>query len=140
MTFSFGQSERERIEVDVPSRERAPVDDYDWMTVAIRVQAGGFQGDISAAILSDDLVRFASQLRPLYQTLSGTAEFSTMEDQLRLRLVGDGNGHIALQGEVADRPGDGNRFYFHLEFDQSQLGASIRELEKITSQIPSRVA
>ena len=117
MTFSFGQSARERIEIDVPRCERAPVDDYHWLTVQIRVQAGGFHGDVAASILADDLARFLAQLRPLYESLSGSAEFSTMEDQLSLHLVGDGNGHIALTGEVADRAGDGNRLHFRLHFD-----------------------
>ena len=52
MTFSFGQSERERIEVDVLRYERAPVGEFhddNWLTVAIRVQAGGFSGDARAA-------------------------------------------------------------------------------------------
>jgi hypothetical protein len=57
-----------------------------------------------------------------------------------LRLVGDGKGHIALRGEVADQPGVGNRLHFTLQFDQSQLGASVRELERLTLQFPERVA
>jgi hypothetical protein len=139
MKVSFGQSERERVEIDVPAWKRASVDDYNWLTVCIRVQAGGFQGEVSAAILTDDLVRFLAQLRPLHQTLSGSAEFSTMEDQLSLRLVGDGKGHIDLSGEVADRAGDGNRLHFRLQFDQSQLGASVRQLEQATSDFPACV-
>ena len=86
------------------------------------------------------MVRFLEQLRPLYESLSGTAEFSTLEGQLGLRLVGDGKGHIALTGEVADYAGIGNRLHFSLHFDQTQLRVSICQLERITSQIPNRVA
>jgi hypothetical protein len=142
MKFSFGQAEEERIEVDVHSCENLQPGAkwYDnWLSVDIRIQAGGFQGQVSAQLISDELVRFASQLRPLYQSLTGVAELSTMEGQLSLRLVGDGKGHIGLSGEVRDRP-DGNRLQFTLAFDQSELRASIRELERVTSQFPSRVA
>jgi hypothetical protein len=142
MTFSFGQSERERIEVDVHGCEglQPGANWYDnWLAIDIRVQAGGFQGEVAAQIVSDELVRFVSQLRPLYESLTGSAEFSTMEGQLSLRLVGDGNGHIDLSGEVRDRT-DGNRLLFRLQFDQTQLRASICELERVTSQFPSRVA
>jgi hypothetical protein len=141
MTFSFGQSEQERVEVDVLHYERARVGEYhddNWLTVEIRVRAGGFRGKVSAAIVTDELVRFVSQLRPLFETLRGSAEFSTMEGQLSLQLTGDGKGHIELRGEVADRPGIGNRLHFALEFDQSQLGASISELEKVISEFPVR--
>jgi hypothetical protein len=141
MIFSFGHSERERIEVDVFGYERAPAGDYydaNWLTVEIRVQAGGFNGRASAAILTDELAGFLSELRPLFETLGGTAKFVTMENQLDLRLQGNGKGHIELRGEVADQPGIGNRLHFTLQFDQTQLGASIRELEKVTSTFPVR--
>lgn len=143
MTFSFGHTELERIEVEVRRYERAPVGEYwddNWLTVEIRVWAGGFRGKASAAIITSELTKFLSELRPLFETLSGTAEFTTIEGQLSLRLVGDGKGHIELRGEVADQPGVGNRLHFALQFDQSQLGASIRELERVTLQFPERAA
>ena len=61
-----------------------------------------------------------------------------MEQQLHLRLIGDGKGHIELTGEIADQPGIGNRLHFTLQIDQSQLGASIHELEKVTTEFPVR--
>jgi hypothetical protein len=143
MIFSFGYSEQERIEVDVLRYERAPVGEYhddNWLAVEIRVRAGGFRGNAAAAILTGELVGFASQLRPLFETSSGSAEFATMEGQLSLRLVGDGKGHIELRGEIADQAGVGNLLHFTLQFDRSQLGASIQELERVISQFPVRSA
>jgi hypothetical protein len=142
MIFSFGHPEQERIEVDVLRYERPPIGEYhddNWLTAEINVRAGGFQGKARAAIVTEELVGFASQLRPLFETLRGMAEFSTMEGQLSLQLVGDGKGHIELRGEIADKPGIGNRLHFTLQFDQSQLGTSIRELETVTSHFPIRV-
>jgi hypothetical protein len=141
MTFSFGQSEQERVEVDVHGYERAPVGEYwddNWLTVEIRVRAGGFRGQAAATIITSELTKFLSELHPLFETLSGGAEFTTMEGQLRLRLAGDGKGHIELQGEVAEQAGVGNRLHFTLQFDQSQLGASVRELERVISEFPVR--
>jgi hypothetical protein len=143
MIFSFGQSEQERIEVDVHGYERPASGEYwddNWLTVEIRVRAGGFRGNAAATIITGELTKFLSELRPLFESLSGSAEFSTMEGQLSLRLAGDGKGHIELRGEVSDQAGVGNRLHFTLQFDQSQLGASIRELERVTSQFPVRVA
>ncbi|HEY6167762.1 MAG TPA: hypothetical protein VI454_06960 [Verrucomicrobiae bacterium] len=141
MIFSFGHSERERIEVDVHGYERPATGEYwddNWLNVDIRVQAGGFRGNAAATIITSELTKFLSELRPLLETLRGSAKFSTMEGQLKLQLDGDGKGHIELQGEVADRPGIGNCLNFTLQFDQSQLRASVQELERVTTKFPVR--
>jgi hypothetical protein len=143
MTFSFGQSQHERIEVDVLRYERQPIGEYfddNWVTVQVRVCVGGFRGTIDGTFITDEFVAFLTQLRVLYQSLSGTAEFTTLEGQLHLRLTGDGKRHIELVGEVADQPGIGNRLRFTLHFDQSQLGASIHELERVAAEFPVRAA
>jgi len=105
MTFSFGQSEEERIEVDVHGYERAPVGEYwddNWLRVEIRIRVGEFRGKAAATIITSELTKFLSELRPLYETLSGLAEFTMMEEPLSLRLTGDGKGHVELRGEVSD--------------------------------------
>ena len=142
MIFSFGQSEQERIAVDVHGYERETSGEYwddNWLTVDICVRAGGFRGKAAATIITSELTKFLSELRPLYETLNGSAQFETMEEQLSLRLIGDGKGHVELRGKVADQPGIGNSLNFTLQFDQSQLGASIRELERVALQFPERV-
>jgi len=141
MIFSFGQSERERIEIDVLGYERKPVGEYwddNWLNVEIRVHAGGFRGKASAAIITSELEKFLSELKPLYEKLVGEAKFATMEEQLGLRLSGDGKGHIELHGEVADQAGIGNRLFFNLRFDQTQLKQSISDLELIVETFPVR--
>jgi len=141
MMFSFGQSQQERIAVDVIRYEREasgePYDD-NWLVAQIEVFAGGFRGSTEAHIMTDEVARFASQLRPLYDTLSGVADFTTLEGQLQLHLSGDGKGHIDLQGEVRDRAGADNRLRFSLQFDQSQLAGSIRQLDGVLSAFPPR--
>jgi hypothetical protein len=141
MIFSFGQSEQERIEIDILRYECTPVGDYyddNWLTSEIRVDAGGFRGRVDASILTNELVEFLKQLRILHDTLGGTAQFVTLEEQLHLLLTGDGKGHIDLVGDVADQPGIGNRLHFTFQFDQSQLGTSIREIEGVVSDFPVR--
>ena len=141
MIFSFGHSEQERIEVDVQGYERAPSGEYwddNWLNIEVRVRVGGFQGKATASIITSELAKFASELRPHYETLSGVAEFATLEQQLSLRLSGDGNGHIELRGEVVDGAGMKNRLHFTLQFDQSELKASIHEIDKVISLFPSR--
>jgi hypothetical protein len=141
MKFSFGDLEHKSLEVDILAYERAPVGEYyddNWLTSQIRVRAGGFRGQIDAAILTSELAGFLAQLRLLCETLSGKAEFSTLEEQLQLTLTGDGKGHIHLTGHVADQPGIGNRLLFTLNFDQTQLAESMRQLHGITEAFPVR--
>ena len=141
MTFTFGGSDRERVEVDILRYERKPVGEYwddNWLTVQVSVHAGEFHGKVNAAIFTGELVAFMNQLRPLFETLRGSAEFTTMEGQLKMRLIGDGKGHIELRGEAADEPGVGNLLSFILRFDQSQLGRSTHELEKVIAEFPVR--
>lgn len=141
MTFSFGQSQHECVEINVLRYERQRVGVYhddNWLTVQVRVSVGGFRGAVEGSFLTDELVAFLSQLRSVHLCLSGTAEFTTLEGQLHMRSTGDGKGHVELVGNVADQPGIGNRLHFTLHFDQSQLGTSVHELERVTSQFPVR--
>jgi hypothetical protein len=141
MKFSFGESERERIEVNVFAYERAALGEYsddNWLRVSITVRVGGFSGRVSAAIVTDELVRFAEQLHQLHQQLSASAEFTTLEGQLSLTLNCDVRGHVTLRGEVLDQAGIGNRLSFHLDLDQSFLQQSIRELDAVITAFPVR--
>ncbi len=77
MIFSFGQSERERIEVDVLRYERSPTGDFhddNWLTVKINVQAGGFRGKADAAILTSEVEEFALKVRTDFESLRGSAK------------------------------------------------------------------
>jgi len=141
MEFSIRESEHEFIAVDVLGYERAPVGEYyddNWLRVKICVAGGGFRGSASAAILSDELAQFTSQLRRLFENLSGSAKLSTMEGQLELSLTCDKMGCIALAGFVKDRPGPGYRLDFALRLDQSHLIGTLAQLDSIAANFPIR--
>lgn len=139
--ISFGGSECERLQIEVLGYEREPVGEFyddNWLSVRISVVVGGFRGQADAAFLTSDFESFLLQLRPLYESLGGTAEFRTIEGQLRLGLIGDGKGHVAMNAEFADRTGTGNRLIFSLGLDQTQLGEAVRQIEQVISVFPVR--
>jgi hypothetical protein len=142
MKISFGGSEREQLQIEIMGYERQqPVREFyddNWLKVRISVSAGGFRGEADASFLTEELVSFLTQLRPLYTSLRGQAEFQTMENQLRLILVGDSKGHIGIDGVFLDDAGVGNGLTFKINFDQSQLGQSMRELEQAITKFPVR--
>jgi hypothetical protein len=136
MKIAFGSAEHEFILLEVLGYERSPVGEWfddNWLQARIHVAAGGFRGSAAAALLTDELVRFASQVHLLHETLGGLAEFTTIEGQLALTLTGDKKGRVDLKGTILDRPGLGNRLDFSLRLDQSQLGSSFKELEAVAA-------
>ena len=143
MQFAFGPSEQERITIDVRSYERPASGEYwddNWLVTNISVVVGGFCGRVGANIMTAELVRFSEELYVLYERLTGTAEFTTLEGQLLLKLTGDGRGHIQLEGQVLDQAGIGNRLSFALDFDQTFLPQSMRDLDSILHAFPVRGA
>lgn len=140
-SFAFGGEEAERIEVCVHGYERASVGDYhddNWLRVFVQVNVGSFSGSFKAAFLAWELVEFREGLYSLYESLTGSARFSTLEEQLELKLTGDGKGRIALLGIASDAPGMGNRLEFRIDLDQGHLSSAIRGLDGIATTYPVR--
>ena len=144
MKFAFGGAKFERIEIEVLVYERdnfvGEYYDDNWVTGNATLQVGKFRGKYSASFLTEDFPPFLDQLVRVYESLTGQAEFFTLEGQLSLLVRGDGRGHINIQGEAIDSLGIGNRLKFKLEIDQTQLTRSIEDLKAIISRYPTRTA
>src|SRR5688572_27338020 len=141
MTFSFGGSEHERVQMDVHGYEQSSDSDdrfdLNWLRTDVSVQAGSFHGRESIAILTWELSGFLAELVKLQETLAGTATFETIEEQLEMQLKGDGRGHIELSGCVSS-PENANSLKFYLEFDQTDLAKTISELKGVLRKFPER--
>jgi hypothetical protein len=141
--FNLGGDAAEFLRVTVRHRERPACDDYwdgNWLKCDISVATGGFKGRVDAALRAEDFVGFLEQLRQLYESLKGRAEFATMEGWLSIEMIGDGRGHIVTTCELLDRPGIGNRLKFKIGMDQTFLPPIIAGLEAITAKYPIRGA
>ena len=107
-------------------------DDPDgWLDCEVEVVAGGFHGRFHAFLRTADFPPFRRQLLRLYKKLEGVASFTTLEEQLALRLTGDGKGHIAVEGTAIDFCGTGNRLQFEFAIDQTYLPRVISELDRV---------
>jgi hypothetical protein len=140
-TFALGGSDRERVEVAILGYERAPVGDYhddNWLRARVTVHAGAFSGAYDAAFLTEELVQFRRQLETLYQSLRGEAKFTTLEEQLSLRLSGNSRGEILLRGIAVDIAGTGNRLEFQITLDQTHLHRVLDELREVIARFPIR--
>ena len=127
-SWSIGYTERERLCLEPLS---PPADDCgtDWITARATVDVGGFHGDIHLMITLADIKRFRDQLQDLYKTLRGEAEFTTIEDQIRVKLTSDRLGHITATGHLMDDVGTGNKLTFTIGLDQSFLQKTLTEVD-----------
>ena len=142
-SFAIDGSDRERIAVTVRGYERAVSGEYhddNWLAVVVEVNAGAFSAKYDAAFLTEDFVRFRAQLGVLYATLNGEARFTPLEEQLAIRVSGNGRGGLTVGGEAADRPGSGNKLAFAFSTDQTRLPPVLRDLDAILVAFPVRGA
>ena len=91
-------------------------------------------------ILASDMKRFLEALESVYRDLRGTAEFTTIEHQLYLKVEVDRVGHIRVTGEVRDDASFGNRLTFTLGFDPTMLQRTLSELRHVVSELQTSAA
>lgn len=129
--FSVGYPDQERLEVALlsPPADK-DVEGYDWITAKATIRAGGFFGRVDLMISKGDMVSFMDQLKPVYENLKGHAEFSTLEDQLRILVKVNDMGHVKVSGYLKDDPSLPNTLNFHFEYDQTLLWHTISEIDE----------
>ncbi len=142
-SFTLGSSNREKVAVMVGGYERAVTGNYhddNWLSVVVEVRSGAFSGKFDAAFLTEDFVGFRDKLVVLYDSLKGEVNFTTLEEQLSIRVVGNGHGGLTVSGEAVDQPGICNKLVFEFALDQTALLPVIREVNEIISLFPVRSA
>jgi ribosome-associated toxin RatA of RatAB toxin-antitoxin module len=126
-----------RIEVIESNYPNAEMDwDKNWVSSIVSVKAGAFSGKFNADLMTIDFADFKISLKKLYQKLDGTITFNTLEDQIEMKIIGDGIGHLRAECEVMDNAGVGNKLEFDIDFDQTHIPKLLNQLEKITTKFP----
>ena len=134
IAFHIGGEESEYVRVTI-LRDNGD----DWLSAQVEVVVGGFRGSYLADFNSWSFSDFLVQLEKLYQTIAGSASFTSYEGQLELVLACDVHGHIKLQGEAIDFVGTGNKLIFQLGLDQTYIPAITNSLRSAIKQYPVRV-
>jgi hypothetical protein len=109
-----------------------------WFSADVAVAVGSFRGQYTADFNSWAFSDFAAQLDKLYQTVSGSAVFTSYEAQLELTLACDARGHIQVRGEAMDYAGTGNKLTFRLDIDQTHVPAILSSLRSAIEKYPPR--
>ena len=127
--WSVGYSENERITFTLSSTHAdKETEGFDWVESSVEIKAGGFFGKAHLFLTLSDIIKFKNQIEVLYNKIEGIAQLKTIEDQVELKIEGEGSGHMKLTGFLKDNVSFGNKLHFEIEFDQSFLPKTISEL------------
>jgi len=110
--------------------------DGNWLSTKVSVRSRGLSGTVASNTRAEEYREFLGALVLLYETLEGSAEFSTMEEWLTMKVYGDALGHIAVDVELRDTSVIGNQLCCCLEMDQSYLKSAIASLQELVEKFP----
>jgi hypothetical protein len=105
-----------------------------WVQAEVEISVPGFIGKISPSVEAEDFRNFTHQLRNLYDTLSGQAEFEPREKQFVLLVKAGTLGHVSILGDAWTNATYGSHLEFELELDQSYLSAPLIVLEDLINE------
>src|SRR5687767_2039504 len=101
--FRIGRNDSEYLNVQITGRSHPGSLDYwdgNWVNADIEIDAGSFRGRYSAYLRAEELKDFRDALTRLYSFDSKEAKFETMEEQLSIRITGNGLGHFTAECEA----------------------------------------
>jgi hypothetical protein len=110
--------------------------DGNWITVEIEVHAGRFRGRYPACLRTTDFLGLKDNLAEAHRSLKASIEFEPMEEQLAMRISGDGRGHFTAECRAQDEAGIGNVLEFELHFDQTEIPPVLRSLDAVLAAFP----
>jgi hypothetical protein len=108
-----------------------------WFDTEVEIQCDGWRGKFTASVLQGELPAFAQKLRILHEKLEGEAALIPIEPNLEVSFIGDGKGHIEVNGIARNQFHTGTKLSFHLDLDQTFLPAIIKGLEEIDRAAPN---
>lgn len=100
-----------------------------WGRADVEIAVRAFTGRIYPYVEKSDFERFARQLRAVYETLKGTADFTPVEGQFTLKVEAIELGHMRLTGDAWSEATYGNRLAFQLDLDQTFLKEPVEALK-----------
>ena len=92
-----------------------------WSGATIEVHCDGWAGSMRGCFQTGELAGFAEEIRGLHRKLSGIARLKPLEPNVTLTLVGDGKGHITVEGVAQNHFASGTELTFRFTIDQTYL-------------------
>ena len=133
IAFQIGGDESDFARVSITSDNKDG-----WLSADVDIEVGRFRGSYPADFDTFAFSEFSKQLAVLYKTLSGSAEFTSLEGQLELTLKCDALGHISATGKAMVVAGTGSKLLFDLELDQTHIPKILDSLKATLKKHPVR--
>jgi hypothetical protein len=122
----IGREEFEHVVIDIMG------DTYEgWSSCNVTVQCDVWSGTFRWNAYRGELRHFADVLQQLYQSLSGVAELQPLEPNIRLKVFGDGKGHITVEGKAIGQFTSGAYLVFRFYIDQTDIPKIVKALRVV---------
>jgi hypothetical protein len=134
-----GARDGDHLSVEVTGRVHPTAADFwdgNWLAARISARAGAFRGAFVADLRSDELQRFAAQLRSLEGAAEGKAALESAEGWVRLSLALDARGRLAGSCELRDDPTGGASLRFGLVAEAAQRLQLLAALDALLEAFP----
>ncbi len=139
LSVCIGAREGEHVELTFIGRSHPDAADFwdgNWLGTRVSARTGGFRALYEADLRVEEIQAFHDALVTMHRTLSGEAEFLTLEQQVALTLTMNHTGQIAVSGTLSDQPGVGNQLLFSFEIDQTFLHDIVVQFERVIEAFP----
>lgn len=110
------------------SQSRASAREYRG---TVSIASWGYQAQGKVWFAMEDVAAFHQRLRACYEALEGVASLATQEESLKLDVVFERNGRVAIQGTFRESHNEGNELRFRIQTDQSFIAQSLEELAEV---------
>jgi hypothetical protein len=125
LSILIGSAGGDHVSIDFHKR------DYEgWSGAQIHVHCDAWSGGAGGFFHRGELSQFAREIRELHRTLRGTAELRPLEPNITLVFIGDGKGHVTVEGEAVSSFASGTRLVFRFDIDQTYLTGIAEALER----------
>lgn len=114
--IEIGHSDAEQVRIEVVSHEPD-----EWRVTSVEVACGIWRGAFRWQFHSGELRKFGLDIEELHRTLTGTVILDPMEPNLTLKMIGDGKGHITVEGRAQPEFYARTYLVFSIALDQTEL-------------------
>jgi hypothetical protein len=105
-----------------------------WLYANVKFDYKNFSAKFPISLMLNDFYPFRDELIKLNTSLTGTANFSTLEQNVVLQLTGDGLGHIKINGVLRHDSEYDLQLHFEVISDQTFLPILVKECTDIIDQ------
>jgi hypothetical protein len=105
-----------------------------WLYANVKFDYKNFSAKFTTSLMLNDFYPFRDELIKLNNSLTGTANFSTIEQNVILKLTGDRLGHIKINGVLRHDSEYDLQLHFDILSDQTFSPPLVKECNDIIDQ------